>query len=410
MNAIVEYVEEAGKVVAERQFRDLSLDERSWLGKEPKTRSTWRGPQLSYVCGRALAMAAVICGLVSAPISARATDITRMPLGMYQATCPDGVTNREAGFTCWEQPLNRPIGSMYSVGDSVPFKGCWNNYDSGINPAWHPNANRQLVYNVGFFPDWYQCPGTAPTLSQAAANAYADHWRGVAQDLINKGYATASHPVIIRPAWEFDGSWYPWGYHGAGDDSPGNYCPYFISAYKHVVDAFRGVSPNFRFVWNPTGDNDRELRIPNIWIACYNGLESYTDAVGLDIYDNAWDPTVDHQQRWVKEDAGALQQIAALSHRSGKPIVIPEWAQGQGGTAAGITWPNDNPEFVNNMAAFMRDPTLGGLYPNATMGWQSYWSGDDNSGYRGWINGNQYGSVLAYPEARAAYITTFKTP
>jgi hypothetical protein len=374
---------------------------------------------------------ALVAGLLSVPIPARATDITTMPLGMHQATCPDGVTDGEIGVRCWEQILNRPIGSMYDVGDSVPWIGCWDSYDSGINPDWHPNTARQLVYNVGFFPDWYGCAGQQPTLSQAAANAYADHWKGVALDLVNKGYATVASPVIIRVAWEFDGSWYPWGWGGSGDDSGGNeatYDYYYVMAFEKLVTAFRRVSPNFKFVWNPTSQAKIHL---NSYKAAYSGkyggigysLKNYTNFVGLDVYDDPWDTTVDHQARWANEDLapgcspqnpsrGPLCEIAAMSASTGKPIVFPEWAAGEGSDAVGGSWPNDNPEFIANMAAFMADPTLSGKWPHATMGWQSYWSGDGYSGYCGWINtdiNNCYGPQ-GYPRQRAAYIQKFKKP
>jgi hypothetical protein len=116
-----------------------------------------------------------------------------MRLGIHQP-----ALDQEAAFRNWETLLNRPAGSIYDVGDSTRFNGCWDNYDMGINPAGHPNVNRQLVYNVGFFQDWAGCPGPWPTISKAAADIggeYSAHWRQVAQDLVNKGYANARYYV-----------------------------------------------------------------------------------------------------------------------------------------------------------------------------------------------------------------------
>lgn len=53
-NAIVEYIDESGKIVALDEFYDPGLDETSWLSLEMKKRSVWKGPHLAYGCGRPL--------------------------------------------------------------------------------------------------------------------------------------------------------------------------------------------------------------------------------------------------------------------------------------------------------------------------------------------------------------------
>lgn len=51
-NAIVEYVDEHGRIVATDTFYDPGLDEASWYAREMKSRGGWRGPHLVYGCGR----------------------------------------------------------------------------------------------------------------------------------------------------------------------------------------------------------------------------------------------------------------------------------------------------------------------------------------------------------------------
>jgi hypothetical protein len=53
-NAIVEYVDESGRVVATDRFYDPGLDEDSWYVQEQKSRGIWRWLHLAYGCGRAV--------------------------------------------------------------------------------------------------------------------------------------------------------------------------------------------------------------------------------------------------------------------------------------------------------------------------------------------------------------------
>lgn len=53
-NAIVEYIDEDGKVLWTREFYDPGLDINSWLTKELKERGVWKGLHLAYGCGRPL--------------------------------------------------------------------------------------------------------------------------------------------------------------------------------------------------------------------------------------------------------------------------------------------------------------------------------------------------------------------
>jgi len=50
-NAIIEYVDESGRVIARERFYDPGLDEASWYSIDLKARKFWNGPHLAYSCG-----------------------------------------------------------------------------------------------------------------------------------------------------------------------------------------------------------------------------------------------------------------------------------------------------------------------------------------------------------------------
>jgi hypothetical protein len=327
-----------------------------------------------------------LLGVVVLPLIAslvKAADPTTMTLGLHGAD-PD--------LSTWEQILNRPAGSMY-VNDFVADKGSWDDYaGSAWSAATRAPQGRRLVLAVGFFPDGCEC-----TIQQAAAGAYHSYYRNVAAQLIAYGHTDA----IIRVAWEFDGDWYPWGY-GQSGLTEAEYDTYYRQAFRHLVRTFRKELGNsFTFVWNP--DVDAASRLPS-YRGTYPG-NAYVDCVGPDVYDNKWDATADPASRWANEDSTLFSQIAQMSSTKGKPICFPEWAAGEGGDQVGLEWPNDNSTFVTNMANFLADPTMGGMWPGATVWFHSYWSGDQNSGYTGWINTPDY-----YPNQRAVYIARFGAP
>lgn len=72
-NAEVDYIDNAGSIVATDRFYDPGLDENSPLAKEQKVRGQWRGPHLAYGCGRKLLAAATVAIGLAAGLTACAT-------------------------------------------------------------------------------------------------------------------------------------------------------------------------------------------------------------------------------------------------------------------------------------------------------------------------------------------------
>jgi hypothetical protein len=318
--------------------------------------------------------ACMLSAAVSAP--AIATDLATIKLGMHQAN---------PSLAGWEVILNRPKGSMLSD-NFIAHKGGWDSFEGS---AWYVVSSepttRRLVLAVGFFPD-----SVGGSIAQAAAGAYEPHWRDVASQLFDNGFGNA----IIRVAWEFDGDWYPWGYGQSAGDNRTNYARYYKQAFQRLVNVFRKVSLGFTFVWNPS--HEAGSRMPT-YQQTYPG-DKFVDCIGPDVYDNQWDAETDPAARWQKEHAGMLAVIATMANTHAKPVCIPEWGAGQGGSETD-TPIGDNPYLINAMADWLAGST--NSTPNAPteVSFASYWSGDEVSGYFGWID--------KYPNQRAAYVQRF---
>jgi beta-mannanase len=273
-------------------------------------------------------------------------------------------------LSAWENTLGRPANSMITV-PFVADSGGWVNYDGS---AWYLASTlpttRRLAVGVGFFP-----AGAGSTMAEAANGSYDSHYLYVAQQLAGYGHGDA----IIRPAWEFNGGWYAWGYKAVGTDQA-NYGANYRAAWIRLRAQFLSVSANFKFAWNPNLEDG--YTYPD-YQETYPG-DAYVDMVGFDVYDrnyNNADP--DNALRWAKYQAGPLAGLASFAVAHNKPVCLPEWA-------AGDTPGGDNPYFINAMADWLEANTVA---------YQSYWSGDGASGY----NGN----LELYPNQKAAFIARF---
>lgn len=110
-------------------------------------------------------------------------------------------------------------------------------------------------------------------LADCAAGSFDPQWTTLARNLVTHRLGT----TIVRPGWEFDGSWYPW----AADRRTAAY----LGCFRHIVDAMRAVpAQHFAFLWNPAlGTNQFPAT------EAYPGDE-YVDYVGVDVYDTSWTP------------------------------------------------------------------------------------------------------------------------
>ena len=82
------------------------------------------------------------------------------------------------------------------------------------------------------------------TLAQGAAGDENANFVAIARNLVALGFGNA----VLRPGWEFDGTWYPWSV--ASNTDAANFATY----WQNVVTSMRSVpGANFKFLWSPAG-------------------------------------------------------------------------------------------------------------------------------------------------------------
>jgi len=79
------------------------------------------------------------------------------------------------------------------------------------------------------------------------------------------------YPILLRPGWEMNGTWFGWGRKSG-----------FVAAWRRYVSRIRAIAPNVSFVWCPN----------TIWDSAsdpapYFPGEAYVDWVGIDGYNRA---------------------------------------------------------------------------------------------------------------------------
>jgi len=240
------------------------------------------------------------------------------------------------------------LGLTASSGDSSTTAG---------QPAYSPvAANIEPLLNVGKGPaDEGYFERTSSTLAAAAAGTYNSRFYELGKLLVKNGLGH----TIISLGREMNGKWYEWSQHRAPSSMPDAY----ILAWRHIVTTMRSVpGQHFKFVWTvyPTGTSVAES-----WPG-----SAYVDYIGTDIFDWYGGPhgtyphtasgALDHEAKWqqiLTTQPGGLNWMAAFSHATGKPIIIPEW-----GLDFHTFGGQDNPMFITNMMAWMKAHHAIGLY------------------------------------------------
>jgi hypothetical protein len=216
----------------------------------------------------------------------------------------------------------------------------WSTIDS---PDWFGSRWNGRGYRMDFSVP--MIPASGGSLAVGASGGYNSHFVKLAQDLIASGQANA----IIRPGWEFNGSWFRW----FAGSAPRVYAAYF----RQIVASMRSVpGQHFEFEWNPTIG---EARVP--LAKAYPG-DQYVDYIGLDLYDQSWisrwrNPAA----RWkhFMSQRYGLRWHRNFSARHGKPMTYPEWglatrSDGHGG--------GDNPYFISRMYEWIRTNNVAAHY------------------------------------------------
>jgi hypothetical protein len=155
-----------------------------------------------------------------------------------------------------------------------------------------------------------------PTLADVAAGREDKVIRAWAQEAKAWGY-----PFLIRPWWEMNGDWYPWGQD-----------PNFVAAWRHFHDLVVAEgATNVTWAWIVNGIYSDPAFEPGPY---YPG-GAYVDWVGMDAYN--WGRNPLQPYRWASPNETVTPTLRRLRQIApGKPVCICEIASTEiGGNKSG---------------------------------------------------------------------------
>lgn len=223
----------------------------------------------------------------------------------------DDYANRTGAITNLESLTNRTFSTI-----SI-FKqfGNSNNYLNFDDLTYIKSSGKKLL--IAWEP-WNPAEGLRQSrnyLAQITSGALDPYLIQFAHQI--KTYAA---PVTIRFGHEANGDWYPWG------RKPKDY----ISAYRHIVNLFRGQSvTNVTWMWSVNAS-------PVSNLSRYYPGSAYVNVIGVDGFNfgatQSW-------STWTSFSDIFSPAIAYLTLRYSQPIVISETASAEigGSKAAWIT-------------------------------------------------------------------------
>jgi hypothetical protein len=185
------------------------------------------------------------------------------------------------------------------------------------------------------------------SLAEGAAGDENATFATIAKNLVKLGFGNA----ILRPGWEFDGTWYPWAVRSNADAAN------FATYWRKIVTVMRAVpGADFKFLWSPAGSQPLSWNIAS----AYPG-NNYVDEVSEDVYDWSWDSAIfpkgdPHNKATVAQSDAVFRELltskeglnwlTSFAKDDDKPVVIPEFADTIRVDGHGL---GDDPTFINNM-------------------------------------------------------------
>jgi hypothetical protein len=208
------------------------------------------------------------------------------------------------------------------------------------------------------------------SLKQVASGAYDSYFLKAAIALA-ESKPSADGSIYVRLGWEFNAPWMPWA--AAGQEQA------FVKAFQEVVNVFRSVSNDFKFVWDV---NQGASQINPA--KAYPG-DKFVDVIGMDTYYNtAYDnPNPIEAFKWKVAQPYGLQWQQDFAAAHGKGTAMSEWGVENGSSAP----------YIEAMSKWMADHNM--LY-------QNYWY-SDAGGFNGIIS-NAHNAQLG-----SAYKNAFVT-
>lgn len=172
-----------------------------------------------------------------------------------------------------------------------------------------------------------------------------DHvYRAIAQRI-----ASRDPNAIVRMGHEMNGNWYAWS-----QDGPAGTAAEYAAAFRHIVNIYRSVSPNFKFVWNPGAGKWAGID----YITTYPG-DAYVDYISYDQYeDKKWlnGTAAERWQHFLVNEGRGLNFLADFAAQHGKQIAFDEWATDY-----------DDGSYITNMYNWMQ---------THNVAYQMYWNSE----------------------------------
>ncbi|WP_439815489.1 glycoside hydrolase family 26 protein [Zavarzinia sp. CC-PAN008] len=354
-----------------------------------------------------LAAAFGIVGATPAPAQAEIVGVYRWdaPNGPQMVDLYQGWVGREVQYAVAFTATN----SWANISSATWQLGPWSTWVKA-------KPGRRLVYSIallpgpvnGAGPDGIKGNADDVSLEACAAGTYDIHWARLANNLAAYGL----QGTILRLGWEFEGNWFAW--------SARNKEAVFANCFKRVVNVMRYYQPNagFQFDWNVSDDIDwwSDWRMNQ----AYPG-DAYVDYIGVDIYDQSWEGHYPYPANcddacrltrqkgaWADVSKG-LFRMRDFAKARNKPMSLPEWGLWQRPDPYGG---GDNPYFIEQMAAFIKDPAN-------RVAYQAYFDIDNSEGGHQLSdvsgNGSVTGSgqrthVTQFPKAAARFLALLGGP
>lgn len=255
-------------------------------------------------------------------------------LGLYGGGASAGISRISKA----EKWLNRPVSVM---GDSFPRDTWANVLNIGwATPAWKATTR----YKAISVPLCTENDLPKYDLQGAATGAYDSKYSVLCDKLVG------IPNLILRPGWEGNGGWYPWGMYD-GTATRSSRAPLYVAAFQRFVKIARAKLPGVLISWNMACGN---LGVPTQNL--YPG-DDFVDIISMDVYNVIWNSsyaTLDDTTRFnfLRDQTNGLtwQANFAASHK--KLLAWDEWGTGSKPSGQGYDTSKDAPGFIQKMWAW----------------------------------------------------------
>ena len=305
----------------------------------------------------------LIAALAAFGINLQAVPVPTTKPVMLGAFCAN-LTAQAAAFKTFETYLGRNVDFALAFTDSQPTWAAL----GGIGWATADMAptGRPVCWSVPMLPI------NGDRLNLSASGTQDAYYTQAAQALAAYPFKLPDGTQLVRIAWEFP-SGYPWQVAVVPQNTPANY----IATYIRMVNAFRAVSSEFRFVWCANSGS-------SLWgggspALCYPG-DAYVNFIGTDAYQNPAATTWGSQLSANGYGANWAYNFAQCKYnlRSGtpKPFILGETGVVNGGAAGTDA---QGAQFINDLYSWVAGKDQGNIVRN--VGYICYWNGDAGSSY-----------------------------